>query len=80
MCHKGRGSGGGHSPQTQLVALGCNKQERERGAGGGDSLDACNLSKVLAALPPSLSLSVPHVASVCVACVASVALFLIYLN
>lgn len=65
MCHKGgEVEGGGHSPQTQLVALGCNKQERERGAGEGDSLDACNLSKVLAALP----LSVPHVASVCVAC------------
>lgn len=45
---------GGHSPQTQLVALGCNKQARERGAGGGDSLDACNLSKVLAAPPLSL--------------------------
>lgn len=74
MLHRGhvacatRGEvGKGHSPQTQLVALGCNKQERERGAGGGNSLDACNLSKVLAA--PALS---PSPCAPCGKCVCGV--------
>lgn len=68
MLHVPQGArwGRGIPRRRSLLRSAAINKSGERGAGGGDSLDACNLSKVLAALPPSLC--APCGKCVCVAC------------